>query len=325
MLTSTHKRNSGLNKQRKKWRPPRIGRANYDSFRLHEVVEVIDEIKLLVDMERFHERHKGKRGRRPARKQDILKSILFLEKLKCPICESGGLLQIFKYTLGLKTVYKPRTLYKYRASPVLTVILEKLVLESALPEWVNEDLAGADATGLPHSKGKTWLGDKSNPNKYREYDKVHAIMGLRSLVIPAVKITRGTWHDSPQFEYIVNKALPQGDIDAVTADSGYISRDNCELVREHGATPYIMPKENAVFRPEPTDAYEKSVLFATRFPNRFHETYRWRTKCESAFNACKNATGERLRGRTPTSRRNEALCKIIIHNIRMVVMCRYAE
>jgi len=325
MPSTIRKRKRCLNKQRKNWRPPRIGRSNYDSFRLHEVVEVIDEIKLLADMERFHERRKGKRGRRPARKRDILKSLLFLEKLKCPICESGGLLQIFKYTLGLNNVYKPRTLYKYRASPVMTVILEKLVMESALPEWVNEDMAGTDATGFPHSKGKTWIGDKSNPDKYREYDKVHAIMGLRSLVIPSVKITRGSWHDSTQFKYLVNNALPQGDIDAVAADSGYVSRNNYELVREHGATPYILPKENAVFRSQPTDSYEQTVLFSTRFPNRFHERYRFRTKCESAFNACKNATGEKLRGRTPTSRRNEALCKIIVHNIRMVVMCRYAE
>ena len=42
------------------------------------------------------------------------------------------------------------------------------------------------------AKGKMWRADRADPKKYREYDKAHYIVGVKSLVIPYTKVTRGT-------------------------------------------------------------------------------------------------------------------------------------
>jgi hypothetical protein len=286
------------------------------------MMEVVEEIRLVMDMMRIHEEKRQGPGRKPAHKRDIIKSLLFLEKIGCPIQESYSVLSIFQEQLGLTRVYKPRTLYKYRADPKMTLILERILYESSLPEWANEEIAGTDATGLPMYKGHIWQNERNQPSCHGEYEKLHAIIGTRSLVVPVAKITDGRWHDAPHFEDLVAGALPGSKVRAVASDPAYVSRENYSLVKEFGATPYIKMKGNAVFRPHPQDAYEASVLFQTRFPERFKEIYRWRTKCESGFHACKNI-GELLRGEKRPSRRNQELCRLIVHNLRMVIMERY--
>lgn len=179
--------------------------------------------------------------------------------------------------------------------------------------------------GAVRSKGKTWSGDRSNPAKFREYDKAHYLVGTQTLVIPVTRVTRGTWHDSPEFEPLLKGAPVTEHLRALVADSAYVGVSNCELARSSGITPYIKPKDNAVFRSHPTNAYEATVLFATRFPERWKGTYRWRVKAECAIHAKKAAFGDIIRGRLPSSRRNQELCRDVVHNLRMTVMYRYGS
>jgi len=306
-----------------RWQSPRIGRPKYDQFRANEFGEVPREIRVLVDKEDIREKQPGRPGRPPAKRRDVIKCLLFLEFTRCVIQKSSALLNTFKEVLGLEGVPAPRTLYDYRADPRITRTLQRLQKVAAWEQWLKEKIAIPDSTGNPHSKGKTWSGDRTNPKKYREYDKAHYIVGARSLVIPYTKVTRGTWHDSPQFEELVTETIPESNIRALPADSGYVSVENYELAHQLGVTPYIKPKDNAIFRPHPANAYEAHVLFATRFPERRKEVYRWRVKAECAINAKKNAFGDIIRGRLHSSRRNQEICRDIVHNIRMSIMARY--
>lgn len=311
--------------KKKKSMPPRIGRAKYDKFRGDEIVVVAREIRELVDKERIHEKRPGGRGRPPADKRDIIKCLLFLELLKCVIQKSPSILKLHAGLLGLTSVPAPRTLYNYRAKPGMTSTLQRLQFASAYACWLKETMAATDGTGNPHTGGKAWSNDRLDAREYRGYDKSHYIIGVKSLVIPVTKVTRGTWSEIPEFEYLVRGAVPGSGIKTVAADSGLVAVENYEVARELGVTPYIKPKDNAVFRPHPANAYERAVCFATRFPERFKETYRWRVKAESAIHAKKTACGDVLRGQFPSSRRNQEICRIIIHNLRMSVMASYGE
>lgn len=311
--------------RKKRWQHPRIGRPNYDEFRANEVVEVAKEIRMLVEDADIREKRLGGRGRPPAKRRDVIKCLLFLEKMNRQIQESRSLLLSWKDQLGIGKIPAPRTLYKYRADPRMTLVLERLQAKSAEELWKQEEIAATDSTGNPRSKGKTWSADRTNPKKYREYDKAHYIVGTRTLVIPHTHVTRGTWHDSPEFESLLCETIPGSNIRAVPADSGYVGNRNYEVARELGVTPYIKPKDNAVFRPLPSNAYESSVLYATRFPNRWKAVYRWRVKAECAIHAKKAAFGDVIRGRLPSSRRNQELCRDIVHNLRMTLMARYGR
>jgi len=305
------------------WRPPKIGRSNYDRFRAEEKTVVLQEAVSLVDNTRIHEKAPGGRGRPPAKKRDLIKCLLFLILFRVTVQDSPSILPTYKDTLGVEKIPAPRTIYKYRALPELTPILERLQWLSAKEEWMKETMAAADSTGYSHSKGKHWVYDRLNPKKYREFDKAHCIVGVNSLVIPKTIVTRGSWSDKPEFRRLVEETIPDSNIRVVTADAGYVSNENFELAHEAGVTAYIEPKDNAVFRPHPTNGYERSVYFATRFPKRWKEAYRWRVKVECAFNSKKAMFGDVIRGKNATSRRNQAILRDILHNLRSTMRERY--
>lgn len=302
---------------------PRVGRPKYDEFRGNEVLHVAREIADFVDRERIHEKQPGGPGRRPMKKRDIIKSLLFLEQFRCCIQKSPSMLEMHKDLLRLEKIPKPRTLYKYRAMPEMSGILERLQKKSADELWKKEMMAATDGTGNPRSKGKHWRKDREDSKKYREYDKAHLMVGVRSLVNPYTRVTRGTWSDLPEFEPLVRNTIPGSNVKQVLADKGYVSSENYEVAAECGATPYIMPKDNAVYRPHPSNQYQKMVHFATKFPERWKEVYRFRVKVECAIHSKKNAFGDIIRGRTLTSRRNQEILRDIVHNFRMTVMDRH--
>jgi hypothetical protein len=303
--------------------PPRIGRPKYDEFRANEVGEVPREIRELVDNERIHEKEPGQPGRPPCKRRDIIKCLLLIEFMNCVAQKSWSLLNIFKDTLGLEKVPRPRTLYQYRADPGITATLQRLQRTAAWDLWMKERIAAMDPTGNPLVKGRTWRADRADPKKYREYDKAHYMVGVQTLVIPYTKVTRGTWHEAPFFEEFLAETVPGSNIEKVATDPAFVSVRNYEVAHEYGVTPYIKPKDNAVFRPHPANAYEAHVLFATRFPGRWRSVYRWRVKAECAIHSKKAVFGDVIRGRLRSSRRNQEICRDIVHNIRMSIMDRY--
>lgn len=302
--------------------PPRIGRRNYNHFRGNEVITVARELVRLVKRVRIHEKRKRSNGRPPFGKRNMIKCMLFIEVMRCPVPEAHGLLKLFKHVLRLKNVPKRSTIYKYRAERKMTRILEDLQLESSEELWKKETIAAVDSTGNSHSVGKAWSNDRSKPGEYRKYDKAHYVSGTKTSVIRATRLTRGKWHDSPELKPNLDRALPGSKIEAVAMDPGYVGVANYELVHTYGATPYIKPKDNAVFHPHPTNAYEASVLYATRFPRRWKSVYRWRTKAEAVNHAKKSRFPGVLRGGVH-SRRNRELCQCIVHNLRFTLMDRY--
>jgi len=303
-----------------------VGRANYDRFRREELPAVITEIRIFADSMRIHEKRPGENGGRPcASRRDLLKSFLFLEKARVPFPESKGWLTEFQDLLGLEHVYCARTLYKYRSAPGITQLLDRAINVSAQPLWQKETIAGIDASGIPRLKGENWSADREKPERHDLYDKLHILIGTKTGVIAAARTTFGNWHDAPQFVPLLQAVEAWEHVEVITADAGNISRVNCEAVKERGATPYIDPKENAVLRSKPSDAYEAMVSFERHFPNRWHERYRWRTKLESMFHAIKAAMVEGVRGKSATSRRNQILSRCVVHNLRMTVLDRYGE
>lgn len=74
--------------------------------------------------------------------------------------------------------------------------------------------------------------------------KRHAAVTSILKAIPSREVTDGEKSDSPQLRRLL-EALPLDDIEAVAADSAYLSRENCDLIEAIGARPYIKPKRNS--------------------------------------------------------------------------------
>jgi transposase len=61
------------------------------------------------------------------------------------------------------------------------------------------------------------------------------------------------------------------------------------------------------------------IAFFTIHRQEFDALYHRRVQVESVNSAIKRRFGESLRSRTPTSRRNELLCKLIAYNLVVLI------
>jgi transposase len=106
----------------------------------------------------------------------------------------------------------------------------------------------------------------------------------------------------------------------VTADKAYLSRKNFKAVKELGGTPFVPFKKNSV---EPT--IDEEPIWARMYYyfmyNRlnFMEHYHMRSNVESAFSMVKAKFGDAVRSKSDTGQINEALCKVLCHNICCLV------
>ncbi len=106
----------------------------------------------------------------------------------------------------------------------------------------------------------------------------------------------------------------------VTADKAYLSRKNFKAVEQLGGTPFVPFKSNTL---EPTTEEEPiwAKMYYYFMYNRltFMEHYHMRSNIESAYSMIKGKFGDSLRSKSDTGQINEALCKVLAHNICVLV------
>jgi len=95
-----------------------------------------------------------------------------------------------------------------------------------------------------HRLNRIGGNDCRNGKKVGGYEKAVAMMDKR-YKLTAFELTENP-HDneSPYFEPLLAEAVAcYEQIDIVSADVAYLSRDNCDLVAELGAIPGIYPRQ----------------------------------------------------------------------------------
>jgi transposase len=134
-----------------------------------------------------------------------------------------------------------------------------------------------------------------------------------------VKITSQFDNDSPQLKELVDKTAENFDMAAVCGDGAYSSRHNLEVINCHGATPYIPFKSNATGTARGSSVWKKMFHYFQLNLDTFLAHYHNRSNAESAVQMIKSKFGARVRSKTWTAQVNEVLCKIICHNICVVI------
>ena len=221
------------------------------------------------------------------------------------------------------------TILKYFENDLLTPHLQMLIEESALPLQAVESAFAVDSSGFSTSRFIQWVQAKHHNPKLleaRDWVKVHLMCGVKTNVVTAVEITDRFAGDSPQFKSLVQTTGRNFAMAQVSADKAYLSVDNLQTVLDHNAMPYIPFKSNSVAA-SPTNA--KSALWKRMFhlysynQDRFMQCYHKRSNVESTFSMIKAKFGDSLRSKTKTAQVNEALCKILCHNLCCLVQSMY--
>jgi transposase len=203
-------------------------------------------------------------------------------------------------------------------NPALTPILKAMIVEASRPlASVEVDFAG-DSTGFLTTRFERWFDVKYGaPKKQYEWVKAHITCGVKTNIVTAVVILDKHAADGKQLPEMVKTTAQNFTIREYSADKAYCSRENYEAIESAGGQGFIPFKSNATG--QVGGLYEKMFhYFSFRRPD-FLAHYHKRSNIESTNSMIKRKFGDSLRSKTDVALVNEALCKILCHNLVVLI------
>lgn len=215
------------------------------------------------------------------------------------------------------------SLSRYLRAEVMTEVLTRLIQLSSLPLAPFESHFAADATGFSTDRYARWVDERTSEEAARrEWVKLHLMCGVKTHIATDAVVIWG--HESRHFGRLVATTARNFRMEEVSADAGYISGENMRHAVLAGATPYIAFRSN--FR---LDADYKSTIWKRMLSMFLHEHgrflahYNRRNNVETVFSMIKANFGDYVRGRDERARVNEALAKVLCHNLCVLIQSIY--
>lgn len=215
-------------------------------------------------------------------------------------------------------------------NPDLTPFLRALIEESSAPLAALETDFAADSSGFSTNLYARWFNAKyGREMSYNFWLKAHIMVGTRTNVITAVEVTDNRMHDSPMLPTLLESSAKRFTMKRVSADKGYLADSNVQAIAAHGAEAFIAPKSSTVLN-RPIDASRKKSETWDRMLHYYHyrkndflRHYHRRSNVETTFHMIKAKFGSRIRSKSATAMVNEVLCKILCHNLCVLVQSAY--
>jgi transposase len=156
--------------------------------------------------------------------------------------------------------------------------------------------------------------------------KTHLMCGVKTHIVTGVEATPTETADAPQLPELVKTTAKTFSISEVSADKAYSSRRNLHVINAVNAVPFI-----------PFKSYSKGSQGAKPFDGLWHrmwhfynynreaflEHYHKRSNAETVFSMIKMKFGGAVRSKTPVAQVNEVLCKVLCHNICVLIQSIY--
>src|SRR5215204_4164504 len=275
--------------------------------------------ELLVDLLRgVAEGERKATGRKPHSYRDSLFSMTFKvyslfssRRFSSDLREAHRRGHVSKAIPGMKVA-------AFMENAAFTPILKQLIGVSALPLRAVETCFAIDSSGFGTNKFERWYDHKYGITRQRGiWLKCHLACGVKTNVVTAVRVLDKDSADSPQFAPLVKETAREFTISEVSADKAYTSLENFEEVAGFGGTGFMPFKSNT------TGAvgglFEKMFHYFKFRADEFMAHYHKRSNVESTFSMIKRKHGDSLRSKTDTALVNECLCKILCHNLCVLI------
>jgi transposase len=222
------------------------------------------------------------------------------------------------------------SIFNYFDSEALTAYLKMLIEESSRPLAAIEHSFAVDSSGLSTCRFFQWVDAKYSNHQLmdkRDWVKVHICCGVKTNIVTAVEVTDKLAGDNPFFKPLVETTDEIFDMHEISADKAYVGETNIQVAFGVHATPYIPFKSNSVS--ESKTGRKRSGLWKSMFhyfsfrQEEFMAHYHKRSNVETTFHMIKSKFGDSLRSKTKRAQINEALCKVLCHNICCLIQSMF--
>lgn len=210
------------------------------------------------------------------------------------------------------------SIFNYLEDEALTPVLLELVRQSSLPLASVEVDFAVDSSGFSTSRFTRWFDHKYGRMQARaDWVKAHIMCGVKTNIITAIEISDERSGDSPQFKPLVEKTAKAFAISEVSADAAYTSKDNIAAVIANNGTAFFAFKRNSTGKSSSLlgQMYHYFMYKREDFLQHYHK----RSNVESTFSMLKRKFGDSLRSKTDTALVNETLCKVLCHNLVVLI------
>lgn len=216
------------------------------------------------------------------------------------------------------------SIFDYLKMESLTPYLKQMIADSSLPlKSIERDFA-VDSSGFSTTRSTRWFDVKYGKDEnWHDWLKMHLMCGTSTHIVTSVEISNSRSHDTLFYRPLVEATAKSGfNMQEVAADKAYLSAANLNLTVAKGARPYIPFKTNSK-SDNGTALWAKLYHFYSFKREEFLTHYHKRSNVETAFHMIKSKFGEKLRCKTETAQINEALCKVLCHNLCVVIQSMY--
>jgi transposase len=221
--------------------------------------------------------------------------------------------------------------FRYLENPEVTPILKALIEQSASPLKSIETDFAVDSSGFATTTYVRWFDHKWGKERIRQaWIKAHMMCGVKTHIITSVEATAYESADNLQFPELVEKTARTFAINEVTADKAYSGRKNLQVVEDLGGTAYIPFMSHATGK---INKYHKYHEFDGLWNRMWHfynfnrevfmQHYHKRSNAETVYSMIKTKFGGSVRSKSPVAQVNEVLCKVLCHNICVLIQSIY--
>jgi DDE family transposase len=159
----------------------------------------------------------------------------------------------------------------------------------------------------------------------RQWLKLHLICGVKTNIVTSVEVSDGYAHDDSFFKGLVDRTAEAGfTMKEVSAEKGYLGASNMLATLQRGAIPYIPFKTNSVPDSRSATYGPKSQLWTLMYHS-YAQPYGVFAALSQAIKHRNDVSHNQikvwstLRSRTLTAQINDALCKVLCHNLCVVI------
>lgn len=292
----------------------------YQNFEKRMFMQLLDEICSLIESHPI---------RNPGRPNLESRDMIFALCLKIFTKVSSRRLHSdleFAHKDGfIESIPNYTTLMKFMQEMGLTPILQELIKVSALPIRQHGQSMAMDATGFSTSQFGRWFNHRyGTESEKRIYLKCHAMIEVRSNTVVSVEVTPSNVADTTQFEELLTRGTKYMDVKEVSADKGYLSRQNVLVANKLGVQAFIPFKVDSK-RKKSNAVWKQMFDWFQENRQEYLEHYHERSNVESTFAMIKQKFGGSLMTRNFVSQTNEILAKVLCHNITCLVRAYYEK